>query len=116
MLDSSQELVIMDIWSVAPSRRRELIDALRAGLEQLRIMDGFIEGDVLASRDETKVASFVRFRSAEDWERVTEDEGLLEQMRALAAIGSSDADAYERMAVIAPPRDHGPVDVSYGAF
>ena len=111
-----QELVIIDIWTVAPGRKQEMAGALRAGLERLRLIDGFIEGDVLANWDETRVASFVRFRSAADWERATEDDEFLEQMRALEALGTSDGDAYERTAVIAPPRDHGPIRVSYEAF
>jgi len=111
-----QELVIIDIWTVPPGRQQQLTDALRRGLEQLRVMDGFIEGDVLANGDETKVASFVRFESAQDWQRVTEHKEFVEQMRALEAIGSPHADAYERMAVIAPPRDRGPFEGSYGAF
>ena len=44
-----QELVIIDIWTVAPGRQQEMADALRAGLERLRLIDGFIEGDVLAN-------------------------------------------------------------------
>ena len=111
-----QELMIIDIWTVAADRQQEMTRALRAGLDRLRLIDGFIEGDVLANRDRTKVASFVRFRSAEDWERVTENEEFLEHMRALEAIGTSHADAYERTAVIAPPRDHGRTKVSHGAF
>jgi heme-degrading monooxygenase HmoA len=113
---SQEELMIIDIWTVAPDRQREMTRALRAGLDQLRLIDGFIEGDVLANGDKTKVASFVRFRSAEDWERATEHEGFLERMRALEAIGTSHPDAYERTAVIASPRDHGPTKVSHGAF
>ena len=112
-----KELVIIDIWTVAPGRQQEeMADALRASVERLRLSDGFIEGDVLANWDETRVASFLRFRSAADWERVTEDDEFLEQMRALEAIGSSDGDAYERMAVIAPPRERGPIEISHGAF
>jgi heme-degrading monooxygenase HmoA len=112
-----QELVIIDIWTVAPGRQQEeMADALRASVERLRLIDGFIEGDVLANWDETRVASFLRFRSAADWERVTEDDEFVEQMRTLESIGSSEGDAYERMAVIAPPKEHGPIDVSYGTF
>jgi len=111
-----QELVIIDIWTVAPGRQQQMADALRAALEQLQLVDGFIEGDVLANWDQTRVASFVRFRSAADWQRATEDYEFLEQIRALEAIGSSDGDAYERMAVIAPPRQRGPIEISPGAF
>jgi heme-degrading monooxygenase HmoA len=116
MAAHAEELVIIDIWTVGPGRQQEMADALRAGLERLRLIDGFIEGDVLANDDETKVASFVRFRSAEDWKRATEHEEFLDHMRALEAIGTSHTDVYERMAVIAPPRQLGPMKVPYGAF
>jgi len=38
-----------------------MTNALRAAHEQLRRVDGFIEGDVLVNDDDTKVAAFVRF-------------------------------------------------------
>ena len=112
----TQELVVIDMWTVPSGRQQEITDALRAALEKLRRVDGFIEGDVLANSDDSKVASFVRFRSAEDWQRVAEHEEFREQMRALEAIGISHANAYERIWVIAPPTDRGPFDASYGAF
>jgi len=37
-------------------------------------------------------------------------------MRALEAIGTAHPNAYERISVIAPPTDRGPMEVSYGAF
>jgi heme-degrading monooxygenase HmoA len=116
MASRAQELVIVDIWKVPAGRQQEMTDALRAALEQLRVVDGYIEGDVLANGNDTKVGSYVRFRSAEDWQRATELEEFREQMRALEAIGSSHADTYERISVIAPPTDRGPREVTYGAF
>ena len=112
----TQELVIVDMWTVPSDRHRQMADALRAAHEQLRRVDGFIEADVLANEDDTKVAAFVRFRSAEDWQRATEHEGFREQMRALEAIGSPHPDTYERISVIAPPTDRGPIEVTYGQF
>ena len=48
--------------------------------------------------------------------RATEHEEFRAQMRALEEIGTSHAGAYERMAVIAPPMDRGPLKAAYGAF
>jgi hypothetical protein len=78
--------------------------------------DQLVLDDPVAICEETRVASFVRFRSAADSERATEENEFLEQMRTLEALGTSDGDAYERTAVIAPPRDHGPIRISFGAF
>ena len=116
MSAQAEELVIVDMWTVPSDRHQQMADALRAAHEQLRRADGFIEGDVLANDDDTKVAAFVRFRSAEDWQRATELEEFREQMGALEAIGSSHAETYARISVIAPPTDRGPIEVTHGQF
>lgn len=116
MLGSTQESVIIDTWTVPSGRQEELINELLAAFEQFRLIDGFIEGGVLANGDDTKVASYVRMRSTTDSERAAEHQELRERMNALTAIGSSHADAYEHRWVIAPPRHSGPVQTSRGAY
>ena len=116
MSADAQELVIVDMWTVPPGHHQQMTDALRAAHEQLRRADGFIEGDVLSNDDDSKVAAFVRFRSAEDWQRAAELEEFREQMRALEAIGSAHPITYERISVIAPPSERGATEVTYGAF
>jgi hypothetical protein len=106
MSGSTQESVIIDIWTVPSGRQEEMINELLAAFEQFRLMDGFIAGGVLTNGDDTQVASCVRVRSAADREGAAERGEVRERMRALATIGSSHADSYERMWVIAPPR-HG---------
>jgi len=101
------------MWTVPSGRQHEITEALRAALEKLRRVDGFIEGDVLANDDDTKVAAFVRFRVGEEWQRATEFEEFREQMRALEAIDSSHPNAYQRIPVIAPPTHRGPRKVSH---
>ena len=113
---SAQESVIIDTWTVPSGHQREMIDALRAAFEEFRLIDGFIEGGVLANTDDTTVASYVRVRSEDDWRSATEREQVREQIRTLESIGSSHADAYERRWVIAPPPDRGPVEVRPGSW
>lgn len=115
MSGSTQESVIIEIWTVPPGRQEEMINELRTAFEQFRLIDGFIEGSVLANGDDTKMASYVRVRSAADRERGAEHETVRERTSALAAIGSSHADAYESVWVTAPPSHSGPVQVSRGA-
>jgi hypothetical protein len=57
MSGSTQESVIIDIWTVPPGRQDEMVNELRAAFEQFRLIDGFIEGGVLANGDDTKIAS-----------------------------------------------------------
>jgi hypothetical protein len=114
MSGSTQESVIIDIWTVPSGRQEEMINELLAAFEQFRLMDGFIAGGVLTNGADTKVASYVRVRSAADREGAAERGEVRERMRALATIGSSHADTYERMWVIAPPRHSDPVQTFRG--
>ena len=110
------ESVMIDIWTVPSGRQEEMTEGLRAAFEQFRLIDGFIGAGVLANYDGTKVASYVRMRSAADLQSAAENDEVRERLRALEAIGSSHADAYERTCVIAPPMDSGPIEVNLGAF
>ena len=60
------ESVMIDIWTVPSGRQEEMTEGLRAAFEQFRLIDGFIGAGVLANYDGTKVASYVRMRSAAD--------------------------------------------------
>jgi heme-degrading monooxygenase HmoA len=108
--------VVIDIWTVPSGREQEIIDALCAAFEQFRCMDGFIEGGVLANSDGTRIASYVKARSAADLQRGMEQEAIRERLRELERLGSSHRDAYERKWVAVPPGDRGSVEVSHGAF
>jgi len=111
-----QESVVIDVWTVPSGRQKEMIEELLATFEQVRLIDGFIEGVVLADADETKVASYLRVRSAADLERGRKLEEVRERLSALEAIGIAHADRYDHMWVIASPTPSGPVRVSRGAF
>ena len=117
MSNGAQESVIVDVWTVPSGRHEAMIKELHAAFEHFRReIDGFIEGGVLSNGDETKVASYLRVRSAGDLQRGAKLEEVRDRLSALAAIGSSHADRYDRVWVIAPPRDSGPVRISRGAF
>jgi hypothetical protein len=111
-----QESVLIDVLSIPSGRQTETLAALRAGLEAFRHIDGFVEAGVLTSRDGAKVAWYLSMRSAEDWESAAERAEICERLRALQSIGSSHTDAFDRIWVIAPPTERGPIEVSYGAF
>jgi hypothetical protein len=112
----SQESVMIDIWTVPSGRQKEMAEQLRDAFEDFRSIDGFREGGVLANQDGTKVAAYVRMRSPAELRRATEQVDVRERIGDLQEIGSSHADTYERLWVVAPPIEHGPVRVSYGAF
>ena len=97
MSDCAQESVLIDVWTVPSGRQADMIKEPLAPFEPFRLIDGFIQGGVLAHGDDTKVASYLRVRSAADLQRGAVRDEVRGRMSALAAIGSSHADAYERM-------------------
>jgi heme-degrading monooxygenase HmoA len=111
-----QESVMIDIWTVPSGHQQEMAEALRDAFEDFRSIEGFCEGGVLANQDGTKVAAYLRMRSPAELQRAVEQDDARERTRELREIGSSHADTYERLWVIAPPMEHGPVQVSHGAF
>jgi hypothetical protein len=64
MSPKEQESEIMDMWAVPSGRQQEVIDGLLGLFEQLRLIDGFVDGRVQAGLDGTKVMSYSRMRSA----------------------------------------------------
>ena len=66
MSPKEPESVIMDMWEVPPGRQQEVIDALRGLIEEMRPMEGFVDGRVHASLDGSKVVSYSTMRSAAD--------------------------------------------------
>ena len=117
MSPTEPESVIMDMWEVPPGRQRELIDALRKLLEQMRTIDGFVDGRIHASLDGSKVISYSTMRSAADHESFQERDEIRERMQALEAIAVPHRSAYQLECVFTAPTDEtGPAHVSPGAF
>ena len=116
MSPEEQESVIMDMWEVPPGRRQELIDAPRKLLEQMRHIDGFVDGRIHASLDGSKVISYSTMRSAADHQRFQERDEIRARMRALEAIAVPHRSASQLECVFTAPVETGPAQFSPGAF
>ena len=112
----AKETVFIDVWSIPPGHQQEMIDVLLDAFEAFRLVDGFIEGGVLTTPDASKMAWYLRIELAEDRQRSEQRQEVCERIRALESIGNSRAEAFERVRVIAPRTDGGPVEVNYGSF
>ena len=106
------ELVIIDVWAVPAGHEQEMIDRLLCALGEFRSIDGFVEAGVLRNRRRTKVAWYLRMRSAE----IAECGEVRRRILALESLGGSQIDAFERVSVIVPSPESGPTEVSYGAL
>ena len=116
MSPSEPESVIMDMWEVPPGRQREVIDALRELLEQMRTVDGFVDGRIHSSLDGSKVISYSTMRSAADHQSFQERDEIRERMQALEAIAVPHRSSYHLECVFTAPTETGPAHVSKGAF
>ena len=106
----------MDMWEVPPGRQQELLDALRDLLEQMRRIDGFVDGRIHASLDGSKVVSYSTMRSAADHQSFQERDEIRERMQALEAIAVPHRSSYQLVCVFTAPAETGPTHVSHGAF
>ena len=106
----------MDMWEVPPGRQQEVIDALRELLEEMRRIDGFVDGRIHASLDGSKVVSYSTMRSAADHESFQERAEIRKRMQAVEAIAVPHRSAYGLVCVFTAPAETGPVQVSAGAF
>ena len=107
MSPTKPESVIMDMWEVPPGRQREVIDALRELLEEMRSIDGFVDGRIHASLDGSKVVSYSTMRSAADHQSFQERDEIRERMQALEAIAVPHRSAYQLECVFTAPTETG---------
>ncbi len=110
------------MWEVPPGRQQEVIDALRELLEEMRRIDGFVDGRIHASLDDSKVVSYSTMRSAADHQSFQERAEIRKRMQAVEAIARFPTAAPTGSCACLPPRlrqvqsETGPVQVSAGAF
>ena len=111
---SVQESVVIDVWDVPDGRQDEVIAALREVLERLRLVDGFVDGRILASLDGTKVISYSMMRSAADRTLAVGQQDIRDGLQRLEAIAVPDRNTYD-LSCVFTARPHGPTAVSPGA-
>jgi quinol monooxygenase YgiN len=96
-ISSSRKLVtLINVFTVAPSNQRQLLDLLaRATETSVRHAPGFISASLHRGLDGTKVTMYAQWRSVEDYEAMRENPAPLPYLQQALAIAKFDPGVYE---------------------
>jgi heme-degrading monooxygenase HmoA len=87
----SDVMTLVNVFTVAPSRQQELVDALVAATENVMAdMPGFVSANIHRSDDGTRVVNYAQWRSREDFAAMRQNERATEHMRLAAEIAEFD--------------------------
>jgi heme-degrading monooxygenase HmoA len=96
------DALLVTAWHVTDGEQDGFVEILEGLYEQMRTMDGFVEGAILRGVNPTRYISYVRLRSAEDRRRLREEDQVLAALRALAPIARAELHSYDRLRSFAP--------------
>lgn len=86
--------ILIDVWTVDPSRRHELLRRISDSMHKLGEQPGFVSGQVYESVDGGVVMVSVRMRTVEERQRLTDSPQIRELLRELRSIAHSHARLY----------------------
>lgn len=86
---------LIDIWTVDPARREELLERVRAVLRDVvSEQPGFVSAQVYESNDEGAVLVAIQMRSVKERQALTDSSVVLAALRELRGIAHSQARLY----------------------
>jgi quinol monooxygenase YgiN len=85
----------INVFTVAPERRDELVQSLIETVKAARAMPGWISASIHRSLDGRQVTNYVQFESAEAAQRVTQQLLALGLIQRNTAIGKVSPGQYE---------------------
>jgi quinol monooxygenase YgiN len=100
---SSDILVAINVFTVAPDKQDRLIDLLtRATESSVRHVPGFISASLHRGRDGTKVTMYAQWRSWEDYERMRANPSASPFFTEALTFASFDPGFYHVVRVFSP--------------
>jgi len=99
---SERDALLVNAWTVTDGDQDEFVEKLDGLFEQLRTRDGFVEGAVLRSTNPTRFISYVRWRSAQDRQRLFDDELLTRFLDDVGEIARADLHSYDVLRSFGP--------------
>jgi hypothetical protein len=94
MSDSPDEVIVLDLWTVPEEDRDEFMDAMVTMFEQMRELDGFIEGQILRGANPSLFATYARVRTAAERDAAMIDPRIQAVLRRLREIAEPKPHAY----------------------
>ncbi len=108
--------MVIDACTVPDGRQQEVIEKLGAILDQVRLLDGFVGGELHLSADGATVLFYTRMRTDADRKAVENNAEIAAASEDLQAITTPKRKAFEVLQVFYPPRESRGVDFSSGAM
>ena len=102
---SSEESVVIDACTIPDGSQQEVIEKLRAILDLMRLLDGFVGGELHLSADGTTVLCYSRMRTGMDRQAVENNAEIVAAWQDLQAIATPRRKAFELLRVFYPPRE-----------
>jgi heme-degrading monooxygenase HmoA len=99
--------ILIDVWTVDPSRRDELLRRISDSMHKLGEQSGFVSGQVYESVDGGVVMVSVRMRTVEERQRLTDSPEIRELLRELRAIAHSHARLYRLAETVGEDGEQG---------
>jgi hypothetical protein len=104
--------ILIDVWTVDPLRRRELVELISDNLQQLVVpRTGFVSAQIYESIDGGRVLLNLRMRTARDRRDLTDAVEVERAYREARRIASSHASYYrlvQSFGDASPPPRHDP--------
>ncbi|MBB4685580.1 antibiotic biosynthesis monooxygenase [Amycolatopsis jiangsuensis] len=86
---------LVNVFTVAPERQRELVDTLTVATEKLiRHREGFISANIHASTDGTRVLNYAQWSDPAAHQAMLDDPECLDHLAAAAALATFDPHVY----------------------
>lgn len=92
--DRQEPSIIADAWRVNDGDQGQLVDALVDLFDQLRRLDGFLDGEILRGEDPTRVLTYVRMGSPAQRDAAFVDPKIRNSMRRIKRIARASPATY----------------------
>jgi hypothetical protein len=86
MAEIAEPSVIVDVWVVSDGSQEEFMQALVSLFDRLRVLEGFVDGQILKGVDPTLFVSYATMRSARERDAAFLDSEIRAMMRAIGGI------------------------------
>ena len=108
MSETPEQVIVLDLWTVPEEDRDEFMDAMVAMFERIRVLDGFLEGQILRGANPSLFATYARVRTAAERDAAMIDPEVQAVTRRLRAIAEPRPHAYTVAQSFTPASPKGP--------
>ena len=102
-VESAPSSHIVDAWTVVDGNQAAFSEGLLRLFARLRVLDGFIEAQILQGIDPTRFLSWARWQTPAERARATNDAEVLRIVRELTALAHSHPHSYGVIQVFTAP-------------